>query len=209
MPTPTPSALAYGFKTNGTKGAVSGSGGALQSHDFVTNNTKAQVETAGYFNPVAQFLKVGDTIFVAGDLDGTPFITSYVVASVPSGGDVTITENAAVTQNVKQVLTVRVPVLGTASSQYVVCPIAGAISKVLGVSNANGATATGTITITVPTTGAVATLPFLSSYTAGTMVEDTTITAHTLAAKAVITVATDGGGDGTGEVLVTLEITPS
>jgi hypothetical protein len=91
----------------------------------------------------------------------------------------------------------------------VVTPIAGTISKVLGVSSGNGATATGTVTISVPTTGAIATLPFAAGYTAGTAVEDTTITAHTLAANSVITVATDGGGDGAGEVIVTLQITPS
>lgn len=209
MATPTPAATEYGFVTNGTKGATSGTGGALQSHDYVSNNTKNQIEAAGYFNPVAEYLKVGDTINIAGDLDGTPFISSYVVASVPANGDVTITEQAAITQNVKQVLSVRVPVLGTASTHYIVCPIAGEISQVLGVSNGNGAASSGTITVSVPTTGAVATLPFTSGYTAGAKVEDLTITEHALAAGAVITVATDGGGDGTGEVIVTLEITPS
>lgn len=175
---------------------------------YATDDTKAVIQGAGYFNAASAVLKVGSIINVAGDLDGTPFHTSYVVSS-NSGGVVALTEHSAVTQNVKQVITARVPVLGTASTQYVVTPIAGAISKVLGVSNGNGATATGTVTITVPTTGAIATLPFPSGYTAGGAIEDTTITAHTLAAGAVITVATDGGGDGAGEVIVTLEITPA
>lgn len=209
MSTPTPAATARGLVTNATKGAVSGSGGALQTHDYVSNNTKVQIETAGYFNTVRDLLKVGDTINVAGDLDGTPFISAYVVAANTAGQDVTITEMAAITQNVKQVLSVRVPVLGTASTHYIVSPIAGSITKVLGVSNGNGANSTGTITVSVPTTGAIATLPFPSGYTAGAAIEDSTITAHTaLAAGGVITVATDGGGDGAGEVVVTLEITP-
>lgn len=182
--------------------------GGQMLYGYTSNDTKAVIQGAGYFNNASTYLNVGDQIHVSGDLDGTPFHTSYVVSSNASGV-VAITEHSAVTQNVKQVITSRVTVLGTASTHYVVCPIAGAISKVLGVSNANGATATGTVTITVPTTGAIATLPFVSGYTAGTAVEDTTITAHTLAANAVITVATDGGGDGTGEVIVTLEITPS
>ncbi|MFO0390186.1 MAG: hypothetical protein ACK502_10800 [Alphaproteobacteria bacterium] len=177
-------------------------------YGYATNDTKASIEGAGYFNASASLLKVGDQIHVSGDLDGTPFHTSYVVSS-NNGTTVAITEHSAVTQNVLQVLTVRVPVLGTASTHYVMNPVAGAISKVLGVSNANGATSTGTVTITVPTTGAIATLPFTSGYTAGTKIEDTTITAHTLAADSVITVATDGGGDGTGEVIVTLVVTPS
>lgn len=192
--------------TNNFIGAVSDA--PKKQYSYITNDTKSNIESAGYFNQEASRLKVGDLIDVGGDIDGTPFHTSYVVSS-NNGTTVALTEHAAVTQNVKNYVTVRVPVLGTASTQYVVIPRAGAITKVLGVSNANGATATGTITITVPTTGAVATLPFTSSYAAGTAIEDTTITAHTLAANAVVTVATDGGGDGTGEVLVTLEITPS
>lgn len=208
MSTPTPSAAEAGFKTENTLGAVSGMTGTVKQHFHVTDDTKAQVETDGYFNPVSDYITDGDLIVVSGDRDGTKWHCSYVVTK-PASGDLTVTAHAAVTQNVLQVLTVRVPVLGTASTQYVVTPVAGAISQVLGVSNANGATATGTVTITVPTTGAVATLPFTSGYTAGTAVEDATITAHSLAAGAVITVATDGGGDGTGEVIVTLEITPS
>ena len=175
---------------------------------YTTNDTKATIEGAGYFNAAVAVLKKGAVIQAAGDLDGTPFHTSYVVSG-NDGSAVTLTEHAAVTQNVKQVIAVRVPVLGTASTHYVASPIAGSISKVLGVSNANGATATGTVTVSVPTTGAIATLPFTSGYTAGTAVEDTTITAHALLANGVITVATDGGGDGTGEVIVTLEITPA
>jgi hypothetical protein len=183
--------------------------GGKMLYGYVTNDTKATIQGAGYFNNASTYFSVGDVINVSGDLDGTPFHTSYVVSAI-SAGVVTLTEHAAVTQNVKQVITARVPVLGTASTHYVVCPIAGSVTKVLGVSNGNGATATGTITVTVPTTGAIATLPFVSGYTAGAAVEDTTITAHTaLLAGGVITVATDGGGDGAGEVIVTLEITPS
>ena len=208
MSTPTPSAALDGFKTELTLGAVASMTGTIKGHFHVTNDTKAQVETAGYFNPVADYITDGDLIFVAGDRDGTKWASSYIVTK-PTSGDLTVTEHAAITSNPNGTLNVRVTSLGTASTHYVAVPFAGEISKVLGVSNANGATATGTVTITVPTTGAVATLPFLSSYTAGTVIEDTTITAHSLAANAIITVATDGGGDGTGEVIVTLQITPS
>lgn len=190
-------------------GAVDGL--PIREHRYATNDNAVTIEAAGYFNLLRdkKFIRKGDLIVVSGDRDGTPFCSTYVFVGVPDSGDVTVTEHKAVTQNVKQVITARVPVLGTASTHYVVCPIAGVVSKVLGVSNANGATATGTVTISVPTTGAIATLPFVSGYTAGGMVEDTTITAHALAAKGVITVATDGGGDGAGEVIVTLEITPT
>lgn len=183
--------------------------GAVSQFGYATNDTKATVEGANYFDGAADRLRAGDVIMVSGDLDGTPFHTSYIVASI-TAGVVAITEHSAVTQNVKQIITVRVPVLGTASTHYAASPIAGSITKVLGVSNANGAAATGTVTVSVPTTGAIATLPFLSGYTAGAVIEDETITAHTaLLENGVITVATDGTGDGTGEVIVTLEITPA
>lgn len=207
MATPTPAALKNGFKTEMTLGAVSGMSGTCRYHTHITNDTKVQVETAGYFNPVAEYINDGDVVVVSGDRDGTKWVSHYVVTK-PGSGDLTLTENAAVTQNPKHLLTVRVPVLGTASTHYVVVPFAGRVTEVLGACNANGAAATGTVTVSVPGTGAIATLPFAAGYVAGAAVEDTTITNHTLAANAVITVATDGGGDGAGEVLVTLEITP-
>lgn len=188
-----------------------GSVGALGQgmYGYATNDTKATIEGANYFGGAAKHLQAGDIIHVSGDLDGTPFHTSYVVAS-NNGTTVVLTEHAAVTQNVKQIITVRVPVLGTASTQYVASPIAGSITKVLGVSNANNGTGISTITVSVPTTGAIATLPFPSNYTAPAIIEDSTITAHVaLAAGGLITVATDGTGDGAGEAIVTLEITPA
>lgn len=208
MATPTPAAALDGFKTENTLGAVASMTGTVKQHFHVTNDTKAQVQTAGYFNTVTDYITDGDLVVVSGDRDGTKWHSSYVITK-PASGDITLTEHAAITSNPNGTLQARIAVLGTASTAYVAVPFAGAISKVLGVSNANGATSTGTVTITVPTTGAVATLPFTSGYTAGSVVEDTTITAHSLAANAIITVATDGGGDGTGEVIVTLQITPS
>lgn len=208
MATPTPSALKAGFKTENTLGAVPSMTGTVKQHFHVTDDTKVQVEAAGYFNPVAEYIGDGDLIIVSGDRDGTKWHSSYVV-SKPGSGDLTLTEAAAVTSNPNSLLTVRVPVLGTASTHYVAVPFAGAITEVVGVSNANGAASTGTVTVSVPGTGEIASLAFPSGYTAGTAVEDSTITAHTLTANAVITVATDGGGDGAGEVVVTLQVTPS
>lgn len=177
---------------------------------YKTNDTKAALETAGYFDlaVAAGFLEKGALLMVAGDLDGTPWHSSYTIAS-NDGTHATLTEAASVTQNSHQVIQATLAVLGTAETKYVVCPVAGSISKVLGVCNANGATADAAVTITVPTTGAIAALPFTSAYVAGTAVEDTSITAHTLAAGAVVTVATDGGGTGAGAVVVTLLVTPT
>ncbi len=192
-------------------GAVGGT--AINEHRYSTNDTKNAIETAGYFNDARDegHIRQGDLMLVAGDRDGTPFTAAYIFASVPAvgAGNVTITEMAAVTQNVEQVLTVRVPAMGTASTQYVVCPVAGSITSVDGVANANGSTSTATVTVTVPTTGAIATLPFTSGYVAGTKVSDVTITAHSLDVGAVIALASDGGGDSAADVIVTLKVTPA
>lgn len=45
----------------------------------VTNDTKANVIAANYFNIMAAELQKGDIIFVAGDVDGTPFTCPIVV----------------------------------------------------------------------------------------------------------------------------------
>lgn len=56
-------------------------GAAKREFSYVTNDTKATVEGAGYFNDAADDLNVGDLIKVAGDVDGTPFAAMYIVSS--------------------------------------------------------------------------------------------------------------------------------
>ena len=63
----------------GIIGAVSGA--AKKKFTYVTNDTRAVVEGAGYFNSAAALLNVGDIIEVSGDIDGTPFGAHYVVSS--------------------------------------------------------------------------------------------------------------------------------
>lgn len=181
--------------------------GGKMLYGYVTNDTKATIEGADYFNNASGYLQAGDVIMVSGDLDGTPFHTSYIVASI-TAGVVAITEHAAVTQNVLQVVTSRVTALGTASNHYVVAPIAGEIVGVYGVSNAANGTAPSTIGINVDSVD-VATLSFGSSYSAGTQVTDASITAHALSAGEIITIDNNGEGDGTGEAIVTLVISPA
>jgi len=97
--------------------------------------------------------------------------------------------------------------LGTAETAYVPVPFACRVTKALGVSDANGGSATGTITISSGST-ALATLPFAAGYTAGTVIEDTSIDTTVIAAGATIKVATDGGGDGAGKTHVTMLVEP-
>jgi hypothetical protein len=207
MATPTPSAALDGFKTEFNLGAVASMTGTVKGHFHVTNDTKAQVETAGYFNPCEDYITDGDIIFVAGDRDGTKFLSSYVVTK-PGSGDLTLTEHAAVTQNVLQVATVRVTALGTASNHYIPSPVAGSLTAVYGVSNAANGTLASTIGISIDG-GDKATLTFSDSYVAGAVVSDVAVDANTLTLGEAILIDNNGEGDGTGEVTVLLVFTPS
>lgn len=182
---------------------------------YKTNDLLTAVDDSGYFNSVYQQLHKGDIILVSGDLDGTPANIMLTVNSADGAATVTTVAQASVTLSLTQPiqLTTSLAAVGTAETNYldsmVPSGFTGQITRVTGVVSANGAGSggTSTVTVSVPTTGAVATLAFAQDYTAGTLVEDTTITAHTLAHDAVITVATDGTGSHTGKANITLEVT--
>lgn len=77
---------AYGFKTVTHIGSVDGSAGSNRAlHAYVTNDDKAAIETAGYFNSLSDRLKVGDIILASADMDGTPALYGYVVSSNAAG----------------------------------------------------------------------------------------------------------------------------
>lgn len=190
--------------------------GQTQIFSYVTNDLITGVDDSGYFNDATDRLRKGDFILVSGDLDGTPANIMLTVNSTTGAATVTTVAMANATLVLAQpiVLCVSMPAIGTAETIYVdnMVPdgFTGEVTKVSGVSHSNGAGSggTSTLTVTVPTTGAIATLPFAQDYTAGTLVEDTTITAHTaLAHGGVITIATDGTGSHTDAANVTLEIT--
>lgn len=184
MATPTPSAVMSGFRTELTVGSIAATSpepaDGKKVHFYVTNHTKAQVETAGYFNPINEgaisgddIINVGDIIFVAGDLDGTPFHNSYVVATVPAG-DITITGHGAKTFTSEYVLNTTIA-LTDGDSGYVVAPIAGEIVSIS----------------TVLLGGAVATNDAVCTFKIGAAGAGTGIT------DGVVTIATAGSGVGT------------
>jgi hypothetical protein len=179
---------------------------------YWSNDLFTGIDDSDYFLAAYDKLALGDLIFVSSDLDGTPLNSQLIVtASSSSTVTTTPTTTATITSYERYAITVPIVVLGTASTTYVVVPRAGSITKVLGVTDVSGlgSGGTSTVTITVPTTGAIATLPFLQDTAAGAVIEDTSITAHTaLLANGVITVATDGTGSHTGVCRVTLEFTP-
>lgn len=53
----------------------------LQDWRLATNDDAAAVQTAGFFNPLAGVMKVGERIFASLDLDGTPQAKDYIVTA--------------------------------------------------------------------------------------------------------------------------------
>lgn len=190
--------------------------GVNRIHHYTTVDLFTAVDDSGYFNNATNDLRNGDLILVSSDTDGTPLPGFLQVTSADFAATVTTSALASATLNLVAPirLAVSVPAIGTAETVYahalVPAGFVGTIVRVTGVSDTNGAGSggTSTLTVSVPTTGAIATLPFLQDYTAGTLVEDSTITAHVaLTADGVITIATDGTGSHTGAATVTLELT--
>jgi hypothetical protein len=185
-----------------------------QIFKYVSNDLLNEITASGYFNSATLKLQKGDLIMVSGDQDGTPFTTQISVSSATGAATVTAVDLATATLTFAEQITLQVVLaaVGTASTEYVVCPVAGMVTAVSGVLSISGlgSGGTSTVTVTVPTTGAIATLPFLQDTAAGAAIVDSTITAHTaLTAGGVITVATDGTGSHTGTARVTLVITPT
>lgn len=68
--------------------------------NYKTNDTVADVNTAGYFNDVAGEVSVGDLIYAYCDADGTPAPAHFFVASndgttvdVANGDALTVTDS--------------------------------------------------------------------------------------------------------------------
>lgn len=75
------------------QGVSYGSGAsAIQLADWrlATPEDRAAVETAGYFNVLAEISKVGETIMASLDLDGTPILQFYMI-SANDGTNVSVT----------------------------------------------------------------------------------------------------------------------
>ena len=70
--------------------------GAPSIWTYATNDTLADVNTSGYFNDLTSTLNVGDFIYAACDLDGTPApAILYVVSN--TGGVVDVADGTAIT----------------------------------------------------------------------------------------------------------------
>lgn len=180
-----------------------------QIFKYKTNDIVGLLTVSGYFNPATARLSKGDIILASADRTANPTPASLLVTSAT--GAATVTVAALATPQERISLTVSVPAIGTAGTQYVLSPMAGRVTRVSGVSHANGAGSggTSTITVSVPTTGVIASLPFVQGYVAGDAVNAGSITAHlALSVDGKITIATDGAGSHTAAAELTIVITP-
>lgn len=182
---------------------------------YKSNDLFTAIDDSDYFLSVYDQLAVGDVIIVSSDLDGSP-LPGMLSVTAASSSTVTTAPLSTATITLYEPIRkdVSVPAIGTAETVYVHAGVPagfeGTVARVTGVSDTNGAGSggTSTITVSVPTTGGIATLAFAQDYTAGTLIEDDTITAHVaLDEDGVITIATDGTGSHTGAAIVSLELT--
>lgn len=190
-------------------GSIGGKQNAL--FGYATNDTKNAVEGAGYFNAFAKNCQTGDIIVVSGDLDGTPWHSSYTVGS--DGSTVTLTEHAGVTQNVIQEV-----YLGAMSSKAsdaaelrYVPSFAGTLDKIYTVLNA--ALATGDATFTAAINGTPVTSGVVTAAESGSAAGDVDVAtpsaANAFEAGDVITITGGGASTATATASVTLKMTPT
>ena len=198
----------YSFQVFATiPGATAGTYRALASYS--TNDTAAAVETAAYFSDEVAHLPVGSQIFVAGDLDGTPFQKTYVV-SANDGTDVTIVAAATANYAANYALTAHIADVSTAGQIYVAVPYAGEVLAVYAALNGTISGADVDLTVKAPD-GTIGTMTFGHHGSAAGDVESLTGTLSntTVAAGEVIEIETDGASTGTEEVTITILIGPS
>jgi hypothetical protein len=179
---------------------------------YATNDTKSAVETDGYFDEFADRFRKGDILQVSGDIDGTPFHTSYTLSSV-TATDVALTEHAAVTQNVIQEV-----FLGEISSKAsdadvirYVPTFDGTIDKIYSVLDdalaTDDATFTAAINASAVTDGAITAAQ--SGSAAGDVDVATPSAANTFSAGDVITITGGGGSTATATAKISMKLTPS
>lgn len=191
-------------------GSVGSKGQGL--YGYATDDTKATVQGAGYFNGAAKLLKVGDQIHVSGDIDGTPFHTSYVVSS-NNGTTVAITEHSAVTAQVKQeILAQKISTKASDAEVFRYTPnFAGSITKLRTI--LNGALATGNATATVAINGTNVTNGAVTMTQSGSAAGDVAVATptalNTFAAGDKITVTIGGSSTATATANMSMELTPS
>lgn len=104
------------------------------------------------------------------------------------------------------VLSCQLPALGTAGSIDVIVPMAGRVTQVSAVSDAAQTSGISTVTVKTSADDAMASLAFAADQAAHVGVTDDVITNSVVAKGDALKVATDGTGDGAGELFVAIVI---
>jgi hypothetical protein len=79
-----------GLQVIGDMGSIStGAGSVKRLYGYSTNDTRAQVETDGYFDDLSTKLNTGDVLIIGFDVDGTEGVSFYMVTQ--STGDIALT----------------------------------------------------------------------------------------------------------------------
>lgn len=191
-------------------GSNSKRGIAPQHFSYKTTDSLATMDTSGYFNTVSSLLEVGDTI----DVQVVDSV-SATTAVTDTGSLVIVSNSAGVVDTYdslskKVYLTVTMADVSTASSVWVVSPVAGKFTKLYSV--INGAITVADAVITTEIGGTLVTNGGLTIATsgsaAGTVDSGTPTAANTLTAGQALEIITDGGSTTTSIATFTVEITP-
>ncbi len=176
-------------------------------YQYSSPDLKATINTATYFNNVAPYsLKEGDIIIVTNDDDGTIRSTILVVSDVTSGAVTTVQA-----EQDKVYFTGIITDISTSGSYFVVCPVAGTISKIHSVIDGTIATANAALSFEiggVAVTDGGITVAYSGS-AAGDVDTATPTAANTVTAGQAIEMITNGASTNTIACKVTFEITLS
>ena len=193
-------------------GGQSKRGAAPQEYGYRTTDSIATMDTSGYFNTVAGLLDVGDVIRVevVDSVSAPTAVTGYATLIVQANAAGVIdTYNSNATNKIY--LTVTMADLSTASSVWVVCPVAATYTKMWSVINAALTTTDATVTTeiagTLVTNGGLTVTQ--ASSAAGDVDTATPTGANTLTAGQALEIITNGSSDTTCITTFTVEFTPT
>ena len=181
------------------------------AHIFQTDDAKAVVKTSGYFNDFVDVVNIGDLIYVAGDLDGTPY-TCTLMINANDGTTVTVIENVF-TPFPGVILSF--PNISTKASDAAVirqvAPFAGTIEKISSVLNDALATGDATLTAKIGATGVTDGVITIaeSSSAAGDIDSVDPSALNIIAEDDMISVTGGGASTGTGTATVNMLLLPT
>ena len=202
--------MAFAITNLRPSGNQAGSGKAFQDWNYITTDSLATCDTSGYFNGATTLLGVGDRIHinVVDDVDTVTSITATGTLIVDTNASSVVDTNNAVIGD-KIYLTVDMTDVSTASSVWVVAPVACTFTGLWSVINAAITSADAAITTEIGGTAVTGgALTIANSGSAAGDVDSATPSAlNTLTAGQALEIITDGGSSTTSRATFTVELT--